>query len=176
MNRLGRQVSLLSNSKNLESVSRRLKLLLVDLERLHTMSGSRRTGNLAKDGTTVAAGAGGGGSSGPFAVPPDVAPLLARLSPLLPTIPHLLQRLRTLSTLHTSASHFASTLSTLEEDQKRVRAALEELGKAVDGVEGSMAENVVRVEGNLKGLEGRLDEVGRRLDAISLTPVTSPSP
>ena len=94
----------------------------------------------------------------------DLAPILQRLSPALPTIPHLLTRLRTLSTLHASASGFASSLSELEEEQKRTRAGLGELNLAVEGLEKSFEVNTERVEGNLRGLGVRLEEVLARLE------------
>ena len=77
-------------------------------------------------------------SASSTALQEQLAPILTRLAPLLPHIPHILTRLRTLSALHTSAAGFQKTLEGLEEEQRRTRAALEDLQKAVEGVEKSL--------------------------------------
>ncbi|KAG8967056.1 hypothetical protein FRC03_010804 [Tulasnella sp. 419] len=166
INRLSNQITLLTQPRHIDSISRRLKLLLTDLEKLQPAKSSQRGSGANQTSTTKD---GTGSTSGSTNLPPDIVPILTRLSPLLPTIPHLLQRLRTLSSLHTSASSFAATLSSLEEEQKKVRSALEELSKAVEGVEGSMAENDTRVEANVKGLEARLEEVTSKLKFLEGT-------
>lgn len=154
INRLANQITLLTQPRHIDSISRRLKLLLADLERHQNLAkGAKPSAARASDANDGSAGTMVSSS----ALPPDLAPILQRLSPLLPTIPHLLQRLRTLSSLHTSASSFASTLTSLEEEQKKVRTALGELDEAVGGVEKSLQDNASRTEGNLKGLETRID-------------------
>lgn len=168
INRLSNQIVLLTQPRHIDSISRRLKLLLADLERHQNLtkgnktSGTVRTSDADEVSTTAVSSS---------ALPSDLAPMLQRLSPLLPTIPHLLQRLRTLSSLHTSAASFASNLTSLEEEQKKVRAALGELDTAVRGVEESMENNVSRTEGNLKGLETRIDELVTRLSGLGLSGV-----
>ncbi|KAG9007096.1 hypothetical protein FRB94_014664 [Tulasnella sp. JGI-2019a] len=164
INRLANQVTLLTQPRHIDSISRRLKLLLADLERHQNMiKGAGKTSAARPDDADDAST--GAAVSAPI-LPPDLAPILQRLSPLLPTIPHLLQRLRTLSSLHTSASSFASTLTSLEEEQKKVREALSELGEAAGGVEKSMQDNVARTEGNLNGLEVRIDVLMAKLAGL----------
>lgn len=97
----------------------------------------------------------------------QLLPLLTRLGQSLPQIPHILTRLRTLSTLHTSASEFQGTLEGLEEEQRKMREALEELNSAVETVEGSLDENQGLVKGNVSGLEERVEGLLRRLDELS---------
>lgn len=93
----------------------------------------------------------------------DIALVLQRLSPALPTIPHLLTRLRTLSTLHASASGFTSELTALEETQRKSRANLVEISRALEGLEMSFDANTKTVAGNLEGLQARLEDVQARL-------------
>jgi nuclear migration protein JNM1 len=97
----------------------------------------------------------------------QLLPLLTRLGPSLPQIPHILTRLRTLSALHTSAAEFQGTLESLEEDQRKMREALEELNGAVKTVESSLDENQSLVKGNVSGLEERVDGLLRRLEELS---------
>ena len=92
--------------------------------------------------------------------------MLNRLSPALPHIPHILTRLRTLSQLHTSAAEFQSTLEGLEEEQRKMRETLNDLESAVASVENSLKENRDLVKGNVEGLDGRVDDVVKRLEAL----------
>ena len=55
-----------------------------------------------------------------------------------------------------------------EEEQRRTRAALEDLQKAVEGVEKSLAENEKLVKGNVRELEDRIDGLGRRVDDMKV--------
>ncbi|KAG8990803.1 hypothetical protein FRB90_001606 [Tulasnella sp. 427] len=168
INRMSNQLALLTQPRHIDSISRRIKVLVADLERHQAIT--KRTTNPTGSATSKdqkEAGGAASSSSAPAPLPPDLAPILQRLSPLLPTIPHLLQRLRTLSTLHTSASSFASSLAALEDEQKRVHNALAELDGSVKEVEKSIGENVGRVEGNLKGMEARLDDLMGRLALLS---------
>ncbi|SRR5258708_3959096 len=158
--RLSNVLTLLTQPRHVDSVSRRLKLLQTDLER-YSNSNAKRQSTPAGQTAGSSASQPGTGSTGNSSN--DLAIVLSRLSPALPTIPHLLTRLRTLSTLHASASGFASSLATLEEEQKRTQASLEDLEAAITGLEKSFLVNVERVEGNLKGLSERLEAVQMRL-------------
>ncbi|KAI0656684.1 hypothetical protein C8Q70DRAFT_921263 [Cubamyces menziesii] len=177
LTRLNAQLALLTQPRHIDSISRRIKLLNAELER--TSSTSNQAHNASqRRGTHHPPGPTGSVSSPSSAAPPatptassvalqeQLAPVLTRLAPLLPHIPHILTRLRTLSTLHTSAAGFQKTLEGLEEEQRRVRAALEELQRAVDGVEKSLADNEKLVKGNVRELEDRIEDVGRRMDDL----------
>lgn len=86
----------------------------------------------------------------------------------MPHIPHILVRLRTLSALHTSAAGFQSTLESIEEEQRRTRAALTELQTALDGVEGSLKDNEGVVKNNVRDLEGRVEAINQRMEELAL--------
>lgn len=97
----------------------------------------------------------------------DISLVLQRLAPALPTIPHLLTRLRTLSTLHATASGFASSLASLEEEQRKTRVGLGEMEMALAALEGSFESNAGMVEGNLRGLMERLEGVQSKVDGLA---------
>ncbi|KAL4074274.1 Dynamitin-domain-containing protein [Scleroderma yunnanense] len=154
--RLNNQLTLLTQPRHIDSVSRRLKLLLSDLERVSTSQAQKR-----QSGTSL------GTASGGTPAQDAVLPLISRLAPSLPQIPHILTRLRTLSALHGSAAEFQSTISSLEEEQKRTREALEALKAAVENVEGSLEANRSTVAGNVSNLEERVVKVLDRLEELS---------
>ena len=175
LTRLNAQLTLLTQPRHVDSISRRLKLLLSDLERVSSASahphGSQRrqSSHHAPNAASPQPGAASGPAPTiPAALYDQLTPILTRLAPLLPHIPHVLTRLRTLSALHTSAAGFQTTLEGLEEEQRKVRAALEELERAVNGVESSMKENEEVVKKNVKELDDRVEDVGRRVDELKV--------
>jgi nuclear migration protein JNM1 len=157
--RLNNQLTLLTQPRHIDSVSRRLKLLLSDLERVSASQIQKRQ----------QAGANGGTGTLAVSTPAQdaVLPLLSRLAPSLSHIPHILTRLRTLSALHGSAAEFQSTMATLEEEQRRTREALEALNGAVADVEASLEANRSTVAGNVSSLEDKVEKVLNRLEEVA---------
>jgi nuclear migration protein JNM1 len=163
LTRLNTQLTVLAQPRHLDNISRRLKLLLSDLDRLAAANQQHRRSVATENGSSA---------NTPTALPASLqeqlAPALARLVPALPQIPHILARLRTLATLHASAAQFGNALSALEEEQRQSREALDALNQAVEGVEGSLAENGRLVKGNVTGLEERIGALTKRLDALDM--------
>lgn len=162
LNRLSAQLTLLTQPRHIDSISRRLKLLLADLERTSGASSAAVAGSRRQPSQ--------GASLPTTAVSPlqgDILPLLTRLSQHLPTLPHILTRLRTLSALHTSAAAFEATLKDLEDEQKKVRQGLGELSAAVTRVEQTFTENEAMAARNVKGLEQRIDSLFSRLESLN---------
>ncbi|KDN41384.1 hypothetical protein RSAG8_07499, partial [Rhizoctonia solani AG-8 WAC10335] len=149
LTRISTLLTLLAQPRHIDSISRRLKLLLTDLERYSASA------------TPSAPGA---------PLPPalaELAPLLQRLAPHITTIPAVLARLRTLSALHASAAGFGDAVSGLEEDQRRLRAGLADLEEAVEGLEGSITDNSGTITRNVEGLEARIASLEERLAGLS---------
>lgn len=173
--RLNAQLTLLTQPRHIDSISRRLKLLLSDLERVSAASGNVNGIPLGA-GTTQ--GQGKRQNQPTDRIQPDsqnlastnvrdsLLPTLTRLSPLLPHIPQVLSRLRTLSTLHNDAAAFQATLKSMEEEERRIKNVLNDLERAVDAVETSLQENSVVISGNVAGLEKRVEELGRRMEGL----------
>ncbi|KAI5123992.1 hypothetical protein M0805_006403 [Coniferiporia weirii] len=162
LTKLNTQLTLLTQPRHLDSISRRLKLLISDLDRLtaaqHAHGGGRRQAQQTAQASAPGA---------PSALQEQLLPLLARLAPHLPHLPHLLTRMRTLSSLHAAAADVQSALGTLEGEQRRTRGRLDVLAAAVEGVEKSLEENAQVVRGNVGGLEERVEMLVKRLDALS---------
>lgn len=107
LTRLNSQLNLLTQPRHIDSVSRRLKLLLSDLDRVSSTLPHRKHSS-----QTQPQGAHGSTLE-------QVLPLLSRLGPTLPQIPHILARLRTLASLHASAADFQVTMDGLEDEQRK---------------------------------------------------------
>lgn len=178
--RLNSQLTLLTQPRHIDSISRRLKLLLSDLERVSAASGNTNGSIPLGAGTTSLSQSQGKRHNQPAdhqtqsdtqnsassSVRDTLLPTLTRLSPLLPHIPQVLSRLRTLSTLHNDAAAFQATLKSMEEEERRIKNVLNDLERAVDAVETSLQENSVVISGNVAGLEKRVEELGRRMEDL----------
>ena len=172
LTRLNTQLTVLTQPRHIDNISRRLKLLLSDLDRLSANNAQHQSGQRKQ---SFHPGSSGSSQPSSQAAPPaatptthqeQLAPILTRLAPLLPHIPHILTRLRTLSTLHTNAAAFQTTLEGLEEEQRRVRAALTELETAVAGIEQSLQDNEGVVKNNVRDLEERVDGIVKRVEDL----------
>ena len=152
------QLSILTQPRYIDSISRRLKLLLSDLDRASTSHQSHRRQPSQSNGQTPQPSS---------AIQEQLLPLLTRLAPWVSHIPHILTRLRTLSTLHSSAAEFQNTIEDLEEEQKKIRSTLLQLQEAVHTVETSLDENREVVKNNVKGLEERVNGLLSRLEELS---------
>ena len=156
--RLNTQLTLLAQPRHIDSISRRLKLLLSDLDRASAQNHSHRRHPSQPT------------SSGQISqVQDQLLPLLSRLGPSLAHLPHILTRLRTLSTLHASAAEFQTSLGSLEQEQQKLHEALSELEGAVETIEKSLEDNRGVVRGNVEGLENRVDVLLGRLEELSRT-------
>ncbi|BGP24884.1 dynamitin subunit 2 [Rhodotorula toruloides] len=190
VSRLDHLLTLLTQPRHLDSISRRIKVLVSDLERIHESRrklGDTRPLNVAlSGGMTLTTGvdaahiaapslsASASGVSPAAQLPPDALQkidalfaLLPRLDPLIPLAPRLLSRLRSLSALHESATTFSTVLSTLKGEVERLGDDEKGLKEVLVGLETSFAENDERFKGNLQAFEKRMGEVVKRLDALA---------
>jgi len=156
INRLNNQLTILTQPRHIDSISRRLKLLLSELDRASAAQHQAHRRHPSQSN----------GPPPPARLQEQIFPLISRLGPLLPHIPHILTRLRALSALHSSSTEFQTTLEDLEEEQKKKHNALLELEKTVQTVESSLNENREVVKNNVSGLEERVDSLLGRLEDL----------
>lgn len=188
LSKLEHQLQLLTQPRHLDTVARRVKTLVGDLERIHEARrklGDTRPLNIAlsSSGITVLAPGTGlpsshsettlahnqDGGRGEMELPPDalqkieaLSNVLPRLEPLLPLAPSLLARLRTLAPLHASSAAFSRELSDVSREVAGLREAEGGLRKALKGLEMSFEANEKTVKGNLEVLEGRIESLTRK--------------
>ncbi|GAA5875277.1 hypothetical protein JCM3774_005768 [Rhodotorula dairenensis] len=188
VSRLDHLLTLLTQPRHLDSISRRVKVLVSDLERIHESRrklGDTRPLNVALSGgmtlstgqdgsgsTTKAPPSGAGNAAG--SLPPDALQkidalfaLLPRIDPLLPLAPRLVTRLRSLANLHASAASFGESLAELKNQVEELDEGEQGLREVVHGLEKSFEENEARVKGNLEAMDERVEEVLKRLDRLS---------
>lgn len=158
LTRLDHLVSILTQPRHLDSISRRVKLLLADLDRA---SASRKPDTPSEDATTL--------TSEEYEHLQSLFKLLPRLDPLLPVIPPLLTRLWSLSTLHTEALGIAHDLREMQGADAGAREQEGELKAVVEGVRQGMAEAAGLIQGNWESLQGRISDLDTRIKRLNGT-------
>lgn len=190
--RLEHQLHLLTQPRHLDTISRRVKTLVNDLERVHEARrkiGDTRPLNIAlSSGITISTGQPGllppgipgqahsaeaGSGAQDTQLPPDALQkidglfnILPRIDPLLPLAPHLLTRLRSLTTLHESSLTFSKDVKESQTAVEQLKESEGFLKQLLDGLQESMNANQQVMTSNLEGLQGRIDQVLKRIEAI----------
>lgn len=163
------QLHLLTQPRHLDSISRRVKLLVADLEKVHESRrklGDTRPLNVSLSSgiTVVAPGKGGSTTTEDSSrLPADTAQqvealfsTLPRIESLAPAVPQLVMRLRSLASLHGAAGSFVDDLETVRREGARLSESAERTKEAVTRLEASMAANASTVQANMAALEARL--------------------
>lgn len=162
LSRLEHQLSLLSQPRHLDAISRRVKVLVTEMDRVHE---TRR--RLTEAPPTSDS------SSTPALTQAEVTKLQqlfdvsTRLEPLLPLVPSVLSRLQTLAELHASAAHFDGVLGELEDGREGRKEREEELEGLLKRMEVNMDETRGKVERNLESLQRRIEELVGRVERLS---------
>lgn len=185
--RIEHLLTLLTHPRHLDGISRRVKVLVSELERVHearrkidTSSASNRLGipsaNGLEGGSSPLLGgtSPGVGTSSPNGLTTETLTkleanfaLLSRLEPLMPLAPTLLSRLHSLSSLHASAAGFSDDVNSLLVAAKTSEATHEELQTVLTNVESSLRENQQRVQANLESVEARIEGLAKRVEKLS---------
>lgn len=170
---LDRDLSALSTTSNvtsLDTLSKRIRQLIQEAERLSDI----RKATQSADSTTASTnGLPNGTAKSAVQDSPDQSyklnalySTLPTIQSLSPTLPLVLERLRTLRLIHTAAGNAAATLEEVERRQaeqeaeiKQWREALEKVEKALVAGEGVMKGNIETVGGWVRELEGRVGKL-----------------
>jgi nuclear migration protein JNM1 len=159
-------LSLLTQPNQLEAVSRRVKLLLADLDKT---TASSKTAALKDDPLDNADGRENGQvkvNAKELERIDKLYTALPRLEPLLPLLPPLLTRLRSLSALHAGASTFQSTLAKVEGESATMRDTDEEMKEILSRLEAGMKGQADVMKNNWTGLADRLTQLESRLASL----------
>jgi nuclear migration protein JNM1 len=165
---LQRQISLLSDStpSSLDSISRRVRTLTQEAERLEE---SRKSARAARDALKAAGGdivAEEGEDSEHVSKVNALYGTLSTIENLAPLLPSLLDRLRSLRAIHADAATASESLERAEKKQadmagdiKKWKAGLEKVEDAMKNAETAMNGNMKIVEGWVKELEAKVKQL-----------------
>lgn len=160
-------LSLLTQPRNLDAISRRVKLLLVDLDRAATASrrNPHATPNLGsspeKQSSSITL------SQIEYTQLQQLFGILPRLDPLLPILDPLLTRLKSLQTLHAEAGEMAEGLKRLQGEKKDQSDETRDMRRVVDEVQKGLTDAAGGIEKNWKSLESRLSDLDTRISALN---------
>ncbi|WVW80447.1 hypothetical protein I302_102429 [Kwoniella bestiolae CBS 10118] len=151
-------LSLLTQPRQLDAISRRIKLLLVDLDRAASTNKRGPTASESDQPSSQVTL-----SQAEYQNLQQLFNLLSRLDGYLPIIQPLLIRLKSLNELHTDASTIAESLRHLKNQDKsnvaeigQLQGILDKLNSGLDGAVQGIMRNWDSTEGRIRGLEERL--------------------
>ncbi|KAI9258822.1 Dynamitin-domain-containing protein [Phascolomyces articulosus] len=188
VSKLEQQITILAQPRQLETVARRVKVLISELDRLNELKSGRKDLSLGfglSSNTSLPGTAGSGGSTSNSAnenkegqglssdAEEKVNHLFSsmeKIDPLLNLTPALLTRLKALQSLHTEAATFGRSVKAISEEQTRMTDELKNLGTACELLQKSVQENEDTVNNNIKIIDSRMTELVQRVGALSTAP------
>lgn len=163
---LQRQISVISEStpSSLDSISRRVRTLTQEAERLEE---SRKAAKTAQD---VLRAAGGDIASEEGEDSEQVAKInalygtLSTIENLAPLLPSLLDRLRSLRAIHADAATASESLGRTERKQAEMASDIKKWREGLEKVEEAMKNGETVMSGNMKVVEGWVKELEQKME------------
>jgi nuclear migration protein JNM1 len=165
---LQRQISVISEStpSSLDSISRRVRTLTQEAERLEE---SRKAAKTAQD---VLRAAGGDVTSGEGEDSEQVAKInalygtLSTIENLAPLLPSLLDRLRSLRAIHADAATASESLERTEKKQAEMALEIKKWREGLEKVEEAMKNGETVMSGNMKVVEGWVKDLEQKMERL----------
>jgi nuclear migration protein JNM1 len=165
---LQRQISVISEStpSSLDSISRRVRTLTQDAERLEE---SRKAAKAAQD---VLRAAGGDVTSEEGEDSEQVAKInalygtLSTIENLAPLLPSLLDRLRSLRAIHADAATAGESLDRAEKKQAEMASDIKKWREGLEKVEAAMMSGETVMSGNMKVVETWVKELEQKMEKL----------
>jgi nuclear migration protein JNM1 len=165
---LQRQISLLveATPSSLDNVSRKVRTLTQEAERLEE---SRKEAKAAQDALKAAGGDVGVETSEESEQVSKInalygtLPTIENLAPLLPSV---LDRLRSLRAIHADAAKASENLERVEERQADMAADIKKWRDGLEKVEEAMKQSEAIMGGNMKAVEGWVKDLERRMENL----------
>lgn len=165
---LQRQISVISEStpSSLDSISRRVRALTQEAERLED---SRKAAKVAQDALRAAGGdiaSEDGGDSEQVAKINALYGTLSTIENLAPLLPSLLDRLRSLRAIHADAATASDSLDRVERQQTEMAADIKKWREGLEKVEEALKQGETTMSGNMKAVEGWVKELEQKMEQL----------
>ncbi|KAI1259275.1 Dynamitin-domain-containing protein [Xylariaceae sp. FL1019] len=153
-----------ASTSSLDSISRRVRTLTQEAEQLEK---SRKAAKAAQE--ELSAG-------GAQAEPDDIEQVakinalygtLPTIESLTPLLPPLLDRLRSLRAIHADAATASDTLERIEKSQSEMASDIKQWKEGLEKVEKAMGEGETAMSGNMKVVEGWVQELESKVNQLS---------
>ncbi|KAF8940156.1 Dynamitin-domain-containing protein [Dissophora ornata] len=150
--KLEQHINILSQPRQLEQLSRRLKTVTGELERVQELQ--------AKD-----AAAAGISSDAEHKIN-TLFELVDKIDPLVSLAPVLVTRLKGLKGLHAEAAIFSDSIKMISSEQSKITEELKGLDTVSSKLQESLTENDVAIQKNIELIDGRMTQLVERIQRL----------
>ncbi|CAJ0642696.1 8355_t:CDS:2, partial [Entrophospora sp. SA101] len=153
IDKLDQHMQILAQPRHLESISRKAKTLVGELEKVNELKNKE----LSNGGVI------------PFETEEKINylfTLLDKVDPLMSIAPALVNRLKSLQQLHQEASVFSETIKMLTSEQNKISEELKSLDGVAEKLEKSFEINDKAIQQNIDVVDSRVTDLAGRLDKL----------
>ncbi|KAG0222264.1 Dynactin subunit 2 [Actinomortierella wolfii] len=150
--KLEQQIGILTQPRQLEQLSRRLKVVIAELDRMQELQ--------TKEGSTT------GISSEVENKINTLFDLVDKIDPLVALVPALVTRLKGLKTLHSEAAVFSDSIKMISSEQTKIGDELKSLDAVSTKLQESMAENEAAIQKNVELIDSRITALVERVQKL----------
>ncbi|KAJ3216787.1 hypothetical protein HDU67_008964 [Dinochytrium kinnereticum] len=175
LERLEHHLALLTQPRHLDNVSRRVKTVTAEMERLLELRKKQQQEHQNARFLSAGSAASAVSDLDMHATQTETErkvdylfASLDKLDPLIGVIPHLISRLHALRGLHTEASVFSDSLRLVDDEQKKVVETTKTMEEAIKGLEKSIEVNSERVQKNFESLHSRIASIVEKIEKTQI--------
>ncbi|KAF9380479.1 Dynactin subunit 2 [Podila verticillata] len=150
--KLEQHINILVQPRQLEQLSRRLKVVMADLERVQELQ--------TKDATASGISADAENKIN------ALFELVDKIDPLVSLAPVLVTRLKGLKGLHAEAAVFSDSIKMISSEQTKITEELKGLDTVSAKLQESMAENDAAIQKNIELIDGRITQLVERIQKL----------
>ncbi|KAI9089613.1 Dynamitin-domain-containing protein [Phlyctochytrium arcticum] len=174
LEKLDNQLALLTQPRQVDLISRRVKSLTSDMERLAELRKKQQLDasfgisneNLLRSSNSSMQDVGVFQTESERRIS-ALYNIMEKVDPVAGVIPHLVSRLRGLKHLHSEAAVFSESLKMLVQEQERMDDGLGLVRESMDQLNQSVKANESAVERNVEALQIRLEDLSQRMNRLS---------
>ncbi|CAG8489736.1 7675_t:CDS:2 [Racocetra fulgida] len=145
VDKLDQHMQILAQPRHLESVSRKAKTLVGELEKVNELKNKEFMNGGVIDYDTK-----------------------ERVDPLISIAPALVNRLKSLQQLHQEAAVFSDTIKMLSDEQSKIRDELKSLNEVSGNLDKSFKVNEETIQKNISTMDDRVTDLAKRLEKLGV--------
>ncbi|KAI9283951.1 Dynamitin-domain-containing protein [Umbelopsis sp. AD052] len=168
VSKLEKQMTVLSQPRHLDMISRRVKLVNSELDKLNELKhGKGEAGNNSNYGNNQKNGEVNAVSDATDDRINTLFDLMKKVEPMLNITPAVLTRLKALQGLHTESATFSESIKMISEEQAKITDELENLGGVSNKLQKSFQENDANIQANMQIMDDRMTDLLRRINNLN---------
>ncbi|CAG8541869.1 16677_t:CDS:2 [Dentiscutata heterogama] len=148
VDKLDQHMQLLAQTRHLESVSRKAKTLVGELEKVNELKSKEFMNGAVID----------------F----DTKERVYKVDPLISIAPALVNRLKSLQQLHQEAAVFSDTIKMISDEQNKIRDELKSLNEVSENLDKSFKVNEDSIQQNISIMDARVNDLAKRLEKLGV--------